>query len=174
MNFDSLSFGEYWRPVSLSYNDLLGVALDLYVSRLVLVDVEQRSGVVGDEHGQRLRGPARRPDRTGVVDVDEFGAVVVFQQLDPVDPLDRRGDDPGEQQRDRGPDRAFDLAGPGVVVADGPLDEVGDEFEGRLLAGHLAFQLADSSATPPSIPRMFSTRSAISRAIGISIFGFGS
>jgi len=52
------------------------------------------------------------------------------------------------EQRDRGPDRAFDLAGPGVVVADGPLDEVGDEFEGRLLAGHLAFQLADALRDP--------------------------
>jgi len=90
--------------------------------------MSSRPGVVSDEHGQRLCGPARRPDRAGVVDVDELRAVVVLQQLHPVDPLDRRGDDPLGEQRDRGPDRALDLAGAGVVVADGPLDEVGDQL----------------------------------------------
>jgi len=128
--------------------DLLGVAFYLLVPGIVLGDTEQRPGVIRHQHRQRLGSPARRPDRPGVVDVDELAPVVVFEHLDPVDPLDRGGDDPLGQQRDRRPDRALYLSGAGVVVPDRPLDEVLDHRERRLLAGHLAFEFADPLGDP--------------------------
>jgi len=100
----------------------------------------QRPRVVGHQHGQRLCGAARRPDRSGVVDVDELCSVVVLQQFDPVDPLDGGGDDPLRQERDRRPHRPFDLPRGGVELADGPLDEVRHELQRRLLTRHLPVQ----------------------------------
>jgi hypothetical protein len=124
--------------------DLLGVALDLVVPWRERVDVQQRAGVVRDEHGERLSGPARRPDRTGVVDGDVLAAVVVGVDLHAVDALDGRRDHALRQQGDGRPDRTLDLPGFRLVVADPALDEVLDEFEGGLLAAHLALQFADA------------------------------
>ena len=88
--------------------DFLLETLDLLPCRHVPSQAELPPHEVGDQHAQRLAGPARRADRTGVRQVDVRGAVPVPLDLDAGEAFERRDENPFRQDREADPNGPFD------------------------------------------------------------------